>query len=485
MKNHKEELLIFSLCIASALMLISAFPPFHSGFLAYFALAPLLFVLFKEISPRNALNIGFLWGFIFYLGTFHWFHIIFGVQGLILIAIISLFPAIFACLTAYTRKKLGIFHAAVWAPVFWTGIEYFRSELWPLKFSWMAMGYSQHQYLRVIQFADIFGVYGISFYLVSVNSLLAFFLHFFLKKQGNDAPSTKNLIILTTYIAALTTAVTIYGGMCLKRNYSEKSTIDVLGVQSERNPDWLLNETKMGIDNNSTTLDLIVWPEYSVPLYLDESEKLVSKIRGMANKNNIFILFGGKERDSTHGNHLNFRNTAFLVSPDGRITGRAVKMNPIQFFNDGEPGRDFAVLRMDRAKPGIGICYDMDYTYVSRNLSFRGADILIFPTLDVSSWGRVQHIQHAAMTQFRAIENRRYLIRVAASGISQIVDEHGRIRNSYPMKYEGAFRAKCFLSKHKSMYVRFGYLFSYLCTALTILFSVALFASSLAKRNIK
>jgi apolipoprotein N-acyltransferase len=483
MKKHREELMIFFFCIVSALLLIFAFPPFHFGFLAYLALAPLFFALFKEIGPRKALNIGFLWGLIFYLASFHWFHNIFGIQGLILIAIISIFPAIFACLVAYIREKHGVFHAAVWAPVFWTGIEYFRSELWPLKFTWMALGYSQHEYLRMIQFADILGVYGITFYLISINSFLAFSLHFFLKKEEDASLSKKRQVILTTFIFAATVAIIIYSGMCLKRSYSGKSAINIMGVQSEQDSDWLLDETKREIDEDKRNVELIIWPEYSMPLLLDQSQRMLEKIKEIAKEKKVYFLFGGKERNLANGSPLDFRNTVFLVSPDGRIVGRAVKMNPIQFFNDGEPGRDFSVLRTDHANPGVGICYDMDYTYVSRNLSRRGADILIFPTLDVSSWGRVQHIQHAAMTRFRAIENRRYMVRVAASGVSQIVDSHGRIRDSYGMKYEGAFRAKCFLGKHKTMYVRFGYLFSYLCTALTILFPVILFACSFAKRH--
>ncbi len=456
----------WTLTAFSAGLLLISFPPFSAGFAAWFGLAPLFCVLLLNNSPRKALNLGYVWGLIFFLGTLHWFYQTVGAFGFILIGILSIFPAIFSSLVTFIRKKHGPATAAVLIPFIWTGIEYFRSELWYLKFAWAGLGYSQHAYTPMIQISDITGIYGISFVIALSNSSIALLIIYLTGiRTEHPAVSRKATLALSAIALLLVAAESIYGGICMNRDYSSGKWITVAGLQSDVITPKELEVTRDELKKASAPVRLIVWPEYSLALFIDESFWMLEGIESVAKDSNAYFLFGGKEKVGKDNYDTKFNNTAFLVSPEGKIAGRAVKMNPIQFFSDGLPGRKFGVLKTDFAVLGVGICYDMDYTYVSRNLAALGAEMLVFPTLDDATWGRVQHLQHAAMSPFRAVENRRYLFRVAASGVSQMVNTHGRIVDSHGIDFRGAFISRGRLNAHKTIYTRYGYLFSWLCLA--------------------
>ena len=57
-------------------------------------------------------------------------------------------------------------------PVVWTALEYLRSQF-ATGFSWYMLAHSQHDYLGVIQIADLGGAYAVSFLVAMVNGLFA------------------------------------------------------------------------------------------------------------------------------------------------------------------------------------------------------------------------------------------------------------------------------------------------------------------------
>ena len=68
------------------------------------------------------------------------------------------------------RVEFGKFGAAILMPFLWTGFEYFRSELYYLRFSWLNAGYTFSDNLAWLPMGWI-GVYGIGFLLMVVISL--------------------------------------------------------------------------------------------------------------------------------------------------------------------------------------------------------------------------------------------------------------------------------------------------------------------------
>ena len=104
----------------------------------------------------------------------------------------------------------------------------------------------------------------------------------------------------------------------------------------------------------------------------------------------------------------------------------------IQFFNDGLPAPEQKLWDSPWGKIGICICYDLSYRRVVDELVRQGAQAIIVPTMDVADWGKHQHELHSRIAPTRAAEYGIPIFRVASSGISQLVNDQGRVENSAP-----------------------------------------------------
>jgi apolipoprotein N-acyltransferase len=74
---------------------------------------------------------------------------------------------------------------------------------------------------------------------------------------------------------------------------------------------------------------------------------------------------------------------------------------------------------------GVAICYDFDAPAVAAALVHSGATVLVAPTMDAMSWGRVQHEHHGLLFRLRAVENDRWLLRASSSGRSEVISPRG------------------------------------------------------------
>ncbi|MFQ5810628.1 MAG: nitrilase-related carbon-nitrogen hydrolase, partial [Armatimonadota bacterium] len=99
-----------------------------------------------------------------------------------------------------------------------------------------------------------------------------------------------------------------------------------------------------------------------------------------------------------------------------------------------------------------------------------GAQVLAVPTYDAADWGGVQHAQHSAMAQARAVEVRRWVVRAASSGISQIIDPKGNTRHELDFGAEGVITGEVRGSDELTPYTRVGYLIPYVSLGLVIAF---------------
>ena len=175
-ENFKWNILF---AIISGVLVILSFPKYGSGFVAWFALIPLLFALHRTTSIRQALLLGFITGVVGYIGIIYWIAYVVVNYGylpiylgiilmLLLACYLSVYLAIFAAGIAYFRNKIPLY---LIAPVLWVCVEYGKSQMFT-GFPWENLGYSQYLNLYVIQFADILGVYGLSFLIILVNVAL-------------------------------------------------------------------------------------------------------------------------------------------------------------------------------------------------------------------------------------------------------------------------------------------------------------------------
>jgi apolipoprotein N-acyltransferase len=216
--------------------------------------------------------------------------------------------------------------------------------------------------------------------------------------------------------------------------------------------------------------------------YVNPETELFTKLADLARETQAYLIVGAKEK--IPGSDENkFYNTALLLSPKGEKIGSYYKNNPVQFFDDGTPGNSFPVFDTELGKIGIAICYDMDFPYVFRNLVNNGAEILAVPTYDAMWWSELQHFQHSAMAPARAIEYRRWAIRAASSGISQIIDPFGRVKESLGVGLTGTISGEADAKSLLTFYASFGYLLAPFCLVFVVSYFVFELVFEVRKRG--
>jgi apolipoprotein N-acyltransferase len=98
------------------------------------------------------------------------------------------------------------------------------------------------------------------------------------------------------------------------------------------------------------------------------------------------------------------------------------------------------------------ICYEDTVPGLARTATLKGADLLVNLTYDTWFGRSAAPFEHHLIAAFRAIENRRYLVRVTNNGYSAVVDPLGRTIARIPPFAEGTATARVDLLNYRSLY---------------------------------
>jgi apolipoprotein N-acyltransferase len=225
---------------------------------------------------------------------------------------------------------------------------------------------------------------------------------------------------------------------------------------------------------------LIVWPEGSIPAYLPTNLGSARKDQSLPWLGDGSALLIGAYSTSDGRNRF---NSAFAVYPDGTVPTPYCKQILIPFgeympgasifpwlnranenagiFTAGSEVKVFSY-PMERpdgrkylAKAAPLICYEDTVPNLARQATKNGAQLLVNLTFD--TWFGRTHApyQHHLIAAFRAIENRRYLIRCTNSGYSAVVDPIGRTISSIPEFTAGTLSTKIRLIDEMTIYTAY------------------------------
>ncbi len=335
------------------------------------------------------------------------FWTIFSGGALALWLVYAFWIGLFAALTRAAVRRMGPIWGWAVVPFLWTGLEYFRSELYYLRFAWLspASAFSEMPWQVPL---SVTGVYGLGLVLATVAVV------------ANLPRATAIRVIALVVGMAAIWGWAMVGGT--KTDAQGRNQVHVAGVQMEfpTEKEVLLRLTQLLRRHPET--ELFVLSEYTF------TEPVPAKVRDWCRKNARYLIVGGKE--PTSGGQ--FYNTAFVIGPNGEDVFQQVKGVPIQFFKDGLPAPEHRVWESPWGRIGICICYDLSYKRVVDHLIRGGAEALIVPTMDVVDWGMAQHKLHARVAPLRAAEYRVPIFRLASSGISQVVDARGKVLATAP-----------------------------------------------------
>ncbi|HID08419.1 MAG TPA: hypothetical protein EYP10_14880, partial [Armatimonadetes bacterium] len=130
-----------ALVIVSALLCATSFPPVRIGWLMWLALVP-FFIALHGTDVRTSFWLSFLFGMLYFGIPLHWFKNIFGIACIGVYVLGAVGPMLFGIARSLVERAWGATIACILTPVLWVGAEFFQSELWYFRFSWLKVGLS-------------------------------------------------------------------------------------------------------------------------------------------------------------------------------------------------------------------------------------------------------------------------------------------------------------------------------------------------------
>jgi len=460
---------------------------------------PLLLAL-QQGSVKSALIKGFFAGLIFNVGLIYWVALVVVNYGylpmaiglvamLFLAAYLSIYVALFAGTLSYLREK-GI-NQTIAAPLIWTCLEYLKSHLLT-GFPWENLAYSQYLNPHLIQIADITGIYGITFMIVFINTVICNLLNYFM--YGYDAKRWQRPLLEIACAFLLIMILQVYGELRIREVQAMCKTspaVDVTLVQGNidqsvkwnaQNQQETMRKYKLLSDlGPSLRSGLIVWPETAVPFYFQDVDDRSREVYQVAKNTSNWLLFGSPSYIKEE-RRISYLNSAFLLSPEGQIVGRYDKVHLVPYgeyvpwrnlfpfigklavgVGDFRGGDDYQPLVMNNHRLGVLICYEAIFPEASRLYKKMGAELLVNITNDAWFGFSSAPYQHLSMTVFRAVENRLYLLRAANTGISAIIDPTGKIVHHTPLFIGTALSGRVRFIDSATCYMAYGDVFVYMC----------------------
>ncbi|OGL44042.1 MAG: apolipoprotein N-acyltransferase [Candidatus Schekmanbacteria bacterium RBG_13_48_7] len=413
--------------------------------------------------------------------------IAYGIYSLMVLSL-ALYYGFFCFFISYAKQKWGTSYYMT-APALMVFLEWIRGYN-PVGFPWNNLGYSLYNQTVLIQIADITSVYGLTYWIILTNCALyeIFFekihqkynynpliavLCFFLLFMGYGVYRTNE----KTQFKPVTIAV-LQGNIGIDKKWDPEFRDRIIDIYKD------LTEAAADPD-----VDLIVWPEASLPVKLKNNYKLQNAIFDLAHETRKYLLIGSVDYDPKTGNSY---NAAFLISPERKITNTYYKMRLVPFgeyvpwsrifffidkitdaYGDFYPGTNPAVMSIDnKFRASIFICYETVFPALLRKFAANGAQVLINITNDAWFGLTDAPYQHFSFLTFRAIENRVPIARSANTGISGFIDSSGHILEMTEIATKTLAKKTLFLDNRISFYCKYGDIFVYCCVGLLLYYYI-------------
>ena len=494
-----------ALSILSAGLLILAFPKPNLGFLAWFALVPWFFAI-RNKRPLEAFLLSYLIGLVFFSGIVYWVNYVSSLGFTVLVLYLALYFAVFGLIFSIFNFQFSIFNFFL-IPCIWVSLEYIRSHLFT-GFSWALLGYSQYRILPAIQISDITGAYGVSFLLVLVNVGICQIIG---SSQCSAVHSLQKKIHLkksfSTFLYVLLPLIIVFGYGYFKLNQPARGqSIKVAVIQGNipQRMKWdpearhfiLRKYSRLTETAALNRPDIIIWPETSVPGYLEDEPELLKEISSLSRRVfPAYLLVGTPQQ----GRSRTLYNSATLLF-QGKIIERYDKLHLVPFgefipwpgffsrfsfaglVGNFSRGEDYTVFSLSQTKPKIKfsalICFEDVFGHLARRFRQKGARFLVNMTNDAWFEDSSEPEQHLQASVFRAVENRVNVVRSANTGVSCFIDPQGKILSRVTdsagrdVLVEGEKTQELKIVSAPSFYTAFGDIFAWLCLILSGAFLV-------------
>jgi apolipoprotein N-acyltransferase len=496
-----------ALALLSGALLAGSFPKIGTPALAWIALAPLVVsvVLAREgrRPPAQVFALGWLSGVVYFGGTLYWVSGVMNTYGglslvvslliaLLLASYLSLYLGLFALFVRTAVIRFGV--SGVWlSPCFWVATEWGRSTI-AMSFPWALLGSSQATVIPVVQAASVVGVYGLSALVALVGSAAAVVALSRDRVQRRAAMSVGVLLV----VVVAGGLVRVNRGGLVEDGTPFRVGLVQASVSQEDKYDPDLRDAILGryLDLSRHVIgraaDLVIWPEAATPFYFDVQSNLADPIRRLATEAKTPFLIGTDEVvRGTAGAPDRYYNSAVLVGPDGKSRASYRKMQLVPFgeyvpfkrllffvdaivegIGDFSAGEEAVVFDADGRRFSVAICYESVYPWISRQFALGGSQLLVTITNDAWFGRSAAAYQHFDQGAIRAVEEGRFVVRAANTGISGAVDPYGRVLTRTDLFVPIAVTTDVRLLSVRTWYNQIGDLVVWLSLAVTVMTQV-------------
>lgn len=466
----RRSALAFGLGIAAA----GGLPPAHGLPLLVIAFTGLAWLIAGSRSPWRAALAGWWFGFGHFLCGTYWigaalltdasrFGWMVAPAVIGLSAGFALFPAIAALAVRLCRLR-GIWRI-VGLAVAWTAVEWLRGHIltgFPMNLIGTTWTISD----GMIQIAALTGAYGLSFITVLAAASPAAFAD---PAPGNPAPVAKRPWLFPA--ACLLLLIGIWVGGTVRLSLAEPGVasgpiVRIVQANIPQRLKWrdgarergLVKHVRLSAADGRTQPDVILWPEAAVPFFLSSDGALRAMLGGIVPPGGLLIT-GAPRRGRDGSGAPALWNSLHAMDRGGRVLATYDKHHLVP-FGEFVPLRNVLGLskivygETDYSRgpgpqtihlPGLPsfsplICYEAIFPGQVVDDDDR-PDLLLNITND--GWfgqtaGPHQHFQAARL---RAVEEGLPLIRAANTGISAVIDGHGRVVRRLGLGKEGIIDA--------------------------------------------
>lgn len=477
-------------------------PGMVSSVFVWFGLVPFFFAL-RFSTKKNSFFLGWLFGILYVGISMYWllptlvtnialfnnFPPILGVAAFAMLTIIEgLFFGVFALFynffEAKSQKVPFFLHVLAISGLF-VIVEFLRGY-GQMGFTGSRLSDALYDQIGTLQIVSFIGTLGLGFLIVIVNYLI---YRFTLKKNFKGIA----VIIVVVAFSYLFSALYSYE---IRPAYGKPITIGVVQPNlsvSQRysmSSDQILKNVEWGITALSTETKLVFFPEgtfeyeisgttiYSRLTDLLKKENVNSVIGYPSEKNgkiyNSAGFFDGNGIKGIYSKHILVPFTEALPYP--QIFGMFGFLKLAEFFT---PGKTYNVFSFDDSKFSTDICFESYFGWLSRRFTNEGAQFIV--TITDDSWfdQRTALIQHFSQDVMRAVENRKWIVQVADTGITGLINPYGQIVKQLPIHEKIATTFNIYPNDIKTFYDRFGDIMLWLSIGFVILEALFIFKKAL------
>jgi apolipoprotein N-acyltransferase len=445
---------------------VAGFAPLYWYPLPILTLAALMWLWSRASTPRQTFALGWWFGLGFFLTGVSWVYVSLSTFGGMPAALAAFFTLLFCAFLALFPATTGYCFAALrlplWAkllivaPTAWTLSEWIRGWIFT-GFPWIAIGYSQVPMSALAGHAPVLGIFGVSLMTALSAGLLVLLLESVraVRQSTAHAALDKQWSRVLPGVALL---VVLWGsGYALKEARwteptGEPVTVTLLQGNISQDIKWtpeglrttLLRYRDLALASKSR---LIVFPETAIPLFLhDVPPDYLAEIAAHARHNGGDALIGVPERQGS-GDYYNslisvgasstqvYRKSHLVpfgeFIPLRPVLGWIVSVLaiPLQDFSRGSELQE--PLAVGGQRIAVNICYEDAFgEEIIRQLP---TATVLANVSNVAWFGRsIAPYQHLQISQARALETGRYMIRATNTGMTGVINERGRVLHAAP-----------------------------------------------------